>query len=48
MLTTRSDGLGDGDDGSKGMVVVVSGDGASKEIAEDGDVYMCQQGNYKM
>ena len=42
MLATRSDGLGDGGDGSKGMVVVVSGDGVSKEIAECGDVHMCQ------
>ena len=43
MLATRSDSLGDGGDVSREMVVGVSGDGASREIAEDGDVYMCQQ-----
>ena len=43
MLTTRSDGLGDGGDLSRGMVMAVSGDGEIGEIVEDGDVYMCQQ-----
>ena len=46
MLATRSDGIGDGGDLSIGMVMIVSGDGVSGEIAEDGDVYMCQQFTY--
>ena len=39
VLTTRIDGLGDGGDGSRAMVVVDFGDGVRGEIAEDGDVY---------
>ena len=42
MLATCSDGLGDGGDKSRVMVVVDSGDGVAGEIAEDEDVYMCQ------
>ena len=43
MLVTRSGGLVDGGDLSRRMVMIVSGDGVSGEITEDGDVYMCQQ-----